>query len=297
MALVVTVICVSIVAGVFWWRSTLNDSTAALVGRFPDPDAPIVYVDVAALRTSGLLRRLLGSAAAEDSEYRDFVDAIGFDYRTDLDSALVCFDSDATFFLVRGRFQWRRFTSYALEQGGSCVNSVCSVPGSVPSIRISFLPVAQDILALASSRSHGAVYALNQRDRPVSWSIPDAPLWYSTTGEQLSNAGWLPDGAKSFVGVLRVAKRVTLSLVSDETGYAATIQAECPTAPEAKRLANKLTEVTRLLNSLIARQDQTPNPADFSGVLTRGVFRSEGARLLGRWPVSDAFIENITASN
>lgn len=297
MALMTTAACVFILAGVYWWRSTLNDSTAKLLERFPDPDAPVLYVDVEALRTSGLLRRLLGSTGTEDSEYRNFVGAIGFDYRTDLDAALVCFDSTATFFLVRGRFQWRRLTSYALEQGGDCVNSVCSVPGSVPSIHISFFPVTREVLALASSRGPGAVYSLNQRNGPVSWRIPEAPVWYSTTGKQLFAAGWLPEGAKSFVRALRSAERVTLALVSAETGYEATIEADCPSVPEAERLANELTAVTRLLTSLIQRQDQTPNPADLSGVLAGGVFRSEGDRMFGRWPVSDAFVKAIAATN
>jgi hypothetical protein len=40
-------------------------------------------------------------------------------------------------------------------------------------------------------------------------------------------------------------------------------------------------------------EHQTPNPADFSSVVTSGVFHHEGARLLGSWPIERAFVQNL----
>jgi hypothetical protein len=44
---------------------------------------------------------------------------------------------------------------------------------------------------------------------------------------------------------------------------------------------------------MIARERQTPNPSDLSGVLTSGVFRQEGTRVHGSWPLGPAFLENL----
>jgi hypothetical protein len=44
---------------------------------------------------------------------------------------------------------------------------------------------------------------------------------------------------------------------------------------------------------MIEREHQQPNPADFSGVLTAGVFHSEGATLLGSWPIERSFVQNL----
>jgi hypothetical protein len=62
---------------------------------------------------------------------------------------------------------------------------------------------------------------------------------------------------------------------------------------EANDLAAQLAAKTELARSLFAREHQTPSPADFSGVITSGVFRTEGSRLLGTWPIGRAFVQNL----
>jgi hypothetical protein len=44
---------------------------------------------------------------------------------------------------------------------------------------------------------------------------------------------------------------------------------------------------------LIEREHQKPNPADLSGFLTSGAFRSEGLRVSGYWRITRALIENL----
>jgi hypothetical protein len=36
-----------------------------------------------------------------------------------------------------------------------------------------------------------------------------------------------------------------------------------------------------------------PNPADLTGVLTAGSFRSDGNRVFGYWPIARTFVENL----
>jgi hypothetical protein len=67
----------------------------------------------------------------------------------------------------------------------------------------------------------------------------------------------------------------------------------CSSVQEANDLAAQLAAKTELARSLFAREHQTPSPADFSGVITSGVFRTEGSRLLGTWPIERAFVQNL----
>ena len=55
----------------------------------------------------------------------------------------------------------------------------------------------------------------------------------------------------------------------------------------------ELTRVTNLLRQLIARENATPNPADLSGVLASGTFRSDGKHVNGYWPIQPIFVENL----
>ena len=67
----------------------------------------------------------------------------------------------------------------------------------------------------------------------------------------------------------------------------------CRTQQEAADLASQLTSVTDLAKSLFARENKTPSPADFSGIVTSGVFHNEGLLLLGSWPLERAFVQNL----
>jgi hypothetical protein len=67
----------------------------------------------------------------------------------------------------------------------------------------------------------------------------------------------------------------------------------CRTPREAADLVTQFTAVTEMARSLFAREHQTPSPGDFSGVLTSGSFRTEGARLLGAWPIERSFVQNL----
>jgi hypothetical protein len=58
-------------------------------------------------------------------------------------------------------------------------------------------------------------------------------------------------------------------------------------------MAAELTKATAMVRDFIEREKQTPNPADFSGVLTSGTFAAQGRRVTGQWPIERAFVRNI----
>src|SRR6266700_569759 len=120
----VTALCGASVWGVIWYRSRAL-TPAALLRRMPVRDALVLYIDFSQLRRSGILPLLDGSKVGEEPEYKGFVRQTEFDYKQDLDAALVAFAPDGKFMLVRGRFEWKSLFAYATAQGGRCNNTFC----------------------------------------------------------------------------------------------------------------------------------------------------------------------------
>ena len=56
-----------------------------MVAILPRQDASVFYVNVGAIRDSGLLSDVSGPRVTEEQEYKDFVAQTNFDYQQDLD--------------------------------------------------------------------------------------------------------------------------------------------------------------------------------------------------------------------
>jgi hypothetical protein len=157
-------------------------SPRALLDRLPTKDATVLSVDFAALRSGGILKLLAGKA---EPEYLAFVKNSGFDYQKDLDAALVSFGPNAIYFLVRGRFDWNRLETYARDNGGSCYNRLCHLPGSKPERRISFLPLSSNLMAMAVAGDDLAAARLRDKNPQRPIEIPSDPVWISAQGSAL----------------------------------------------------------------------------------------------------------------
>jgi hypothetical protein len=291
--LLIAVICGLAIGGMVWYHSTTL-TPGALLKRMPATDALVMWVDFAALRRAGFLQLLAGAKSAEDPEYRSFVYATRFDYMNDLDSALVSFPrSGGAYFVVSGRFDWKSLRAYVAREHGQCVNSLCRVVGSTPDRHISFLPLRRDLMAMAVSTDPWAVNDLTG-SRPGPYpAMPEGMVWMRFPGSLPKSAGNLPDGARPFARIVENAPSVTVSFVPEGDRLAAKLEILCRTPQEANDLAAQLAATTEMARSLFAREHQTPSPADFSGIVTSGVFRTEGSRLLGVWPIERAFVQNL----
>src|SRR6266849_5717915 len=168
LAVLVVLICAAAV-GVSHWRSVSRPFNAvALVECLPPDQATHLYIDVGALRRSGLLDLLAGSKAAEEPDYRRFVEQTGFDYRTDLDAIAAAFFRGNVYLTLRGRFQWKPLSDYARAQGGQCRNTICTLPASRPDRNISFYPLKADVLAFSVSAEERGVTMIG----PSQWKKP-----------------------------------------------------------------------------------------------------------------------------
>jgi hypothetical protein len=286
-------LCVAVVAGIALTRMR-SGSPAALLGRLPSQGAVIVSVDFRSLRRSGALAVLAGSKMTQEPEYRAFVYQTGFEYLNDLDSALIAFRPNGTYFLLGGRFQWKTLKEYTVNNGGTCHNTLCRIQGSGPDRMISYFPLRPDVMALAVSGDASAATGMQGSKPPFKFDVPREPVWVLLPVATLKSNASLPPGARPFVRVLEGADSVLLAAGPDGKRWTVRLDATCHDARSAAALVTQLRDIAAQLRGLIAREGQTPNPSDLSGVLTAGAFEQRDAHALGRWIIEPEFLESLS---
>jgi len=297
MAIAVLVSAGGIGLGLYQRARILAASPAAMLQRLPARNAITLFLDFNALRQGGILKLVSPAKATEEPEYQTFVGATGFDYRRDLDLAAASFSNDGEFFVIKGRFDWNKLSAYAIAQGGTCEDRLCRMPGSTPQRRISFFPVQSNLMALAVSGDSLAATRLAHTEaaglavQPLD--PPSDPVWLSIPADSLKTTDRLPPGTRGFATALASADKILLSLGPQGQQLEARLAVTCRTAVDAAALTAQLQRVTALLQEMIARENQRPDPKDLSGVLTAGVFQQAGRRVMGRWPLPPVFLESL----
>lgn len=287
-------LCGLAVWGVARFRYHQLRTTADWLQRLPTQDAAVFYVDFAALRKGGVLEMLAGSKVAEEPEYKVFVMKTEFDYTRDLDAVLACFTPRAKYLVVRGRFDWNSLEAYAREQGGTCRDALCRMSGSTPDRKISFFPLRPDLMGLAVSPDDSAAIDLESTaTRRRALELPDAPVWVSIPRALLKSGSDLPAGTRMFAHTMEDADDVSIAMALSGNRFEARLNAQCRSGQQAAALAAQLTAITGMLREMIAREHQTPNLRDLSGVLTSGTFNQVGTHVTGSWPLEKGFVEGL----
>ena len=293
LVVIVVLLCGGALLFAHWKRDSRRYDAAALIACLPPDRSTHVFLDVAALRASGILDLIAGSKAEEEPDYRQFVMQTGFDYRTDLDAAAVGFLNGDTYFALRGRFDWKQLAAYAQSQGGQCVNAVCEMPASTPDRHISFYPLTSDVMALAVAKQERAVTMVgpNQWSKPPQ--VPPEPVWIEAPAFTFEDAKNLPAGTQSFLRPLAQAQKIVFAIGPEGQRLHLRLEVVCASREAADDLAAKLTSVTDELNKMLARDHMTPNPLDWSGVLTSGKFEQKAQHVTGVWPIERGFISAL----
>jgi len=294
LVLMVTALCGASVWGVVWYRSR-TITPAAMLRRMPARNAVVLYVDFRELRRGGILQLLDGSKVGEDPEYRAFVQQTEFDYKQDLDAALVAFAPAGKFMLVRGHFEWATLRAYVAAQEGRCNNTFCKVTGSTPDRHISFFPVQSNLMALAVSSDDSAALRMNETAPGPDPEIPNAPIWLSIPPSIMKSGQKLPDGTHMFASGLERAEAATLAVVPEGKRYAAKLNVRCSTDADAVQVRSDLAAATATLHKMIVLDRQTPDA--FATFLSSGTFSNEGRRVYGYWPIELAFVQTMLAGS
>jgi hypothetical protein len=297
LALLLIAVCTAAVAGVYLYRSRGGSNPSGLVSYLPTANATVVYVDVDSVRRSGILKMITGSKAAQDLEYRQFVDETLFDYREDLDAVAAAFKDGQVFFVLKGRFHWKNLMDYAIRQGGSCHNSFCTAPASRPNRRVSFYPVRPDMMGLAISQDDFAAYQVARNSGKLALTAPAKPVWMLVPALALRDSDSLPAGTKGYASALRNAEQILFSLGPQDDHLQISLNVQCRDANDASTLQKNCENTTDTLRKWIAREHEHPNPADLSGVLLAGTFRREDRRMFAEWPIPRAFVDAMVSES
>lgn len=252
-----------LVAGAFWLVFRSSASGAGLLQALPPGDGPVLFVDFEILRKSGVLDEIAGSPAAEEADYRNFVEATGFDYRRDLDKAAVAFLPQGNFFVARGRFSFDRLARYAQVSGGRCIKDVCSLIGSSRERQISF-------------------QLLDRRTLAVGVSAVDP---YSVTGVKFGNRS--PRDLRGAAWLL-----LPRSWLRPRPGLPLALNQNLNALSPANEAALSLGEGPSL--GLEAFCDDDAGAARVKAGLRGGEFRAEGKRVRGHWNLPADWWKSLT---
>lgn len=292
------VACALAAGGVYWFHRTHSVTTPSdLVVLLPTANASLVYIDVDAMRRSGILNLIAGSKAVEEPDYQRFVNETKFDYRQDLDAIAAAFKDGKVYFALRGRFHWQNLKDYVARQGGSCHGDFCVVAGSQPNRRISFYPLKHDVLAMAIGPDDFAAYQIASASQKLELTPPKEPLWALIPAVALRGMDSLPVAAKAYVPALQGAEQIIFSMGADPAQQLQLgVQVTCKDATAASALLTQFEGTTSALRQVLSKTNRKPDPTDLSGVLVAGTFHRSERQVYGAWPIPKAFVDAITGA-
>jgi hypothetical protein len=293
LAILLILICIGAIAGIYFYRTSGGYSPGEMASYLPLGDGALIYIDVDALRRSGILDLIAGKKAAADLEYTSFVDETKFDYRDNLDAVAALFKGDDVFMTVRGRFDWKSLMKYAKRHGGSCNNGFCTTEGSKPERRISFYPIRSDLMGLAVSRDSWAAYGITRKTARLPMTPPHEPVWAVLSGPMLKNFTSLPSGTGPFTAALENAGQMVFTVGEQGIHLELGVDVTCQTPDKASLLMNELQMNTDRLRRKLADERKDTNPDDLSGILSTGTFRREEREVFGTWPIRRSFVEAV----
>jgi hypothetical protein len=291
--------CALAAAGGYYWSHRAHGSARPkdLVVLLPTANASVVYIDVNALRRSGILNLVAGSKAVEDADYLQFVNETKFDYRQDLDAIAASFLDGKVYFALRGRFHWKNLADYAARQGGSCHGEFCVVAGSQPNRRISFYLLKRDVLAMAISPDDFGAYQIASASGKLALAPPKEPVWALIPAVKLQKMDSLPPAAKSYVPALQGAEQIVFSIGADPAQQLQLgLQVTCKDAAAASALLTQFQDTTSALGQVLTKAHRKPDPSDLSGVLVAGTFHRDERLVYGVWPIPRAFVDAMAGS-
>ena len=280
-----------LIAAIVWFKIHHSGGLSTqldLLARLPNEPAAVLSADFSALRRGGLLN---ARSIPLEPEYKAFLDGTGFDYRRDLDLVVASFSHSGNFFVARGRFDWAKLRKYAIQQGGSCYDELCRVQGSTPDRRISFLPLGEDVIAVAVSTDDLAATRLRKPNKALASQIPDKPVWMSIPGQSLSRPGALPEGIRVALSGLMETDRVLLTAGPGPRGIEAHLETTCRSLDSARTLESQLRSSAAILKDAVARNKT--NDETLAAVLSAGSFDRNAKKVTGTWRIDRSVIEGL----
>ncbi len=302
LTVVILLVC-GAVAGLYYYRKVTTQTPGQMISILPRQDASLFYVNVGAIRDSGLLSDVSGPRVTEEPEYKDFLAQTSFDYERDLDQLAGATTGDETYLLLAGRFNWRKLSQYARSHGGQCLQGVCSLPGSRANRWISFMPLRSNLMGLAISEKQRAVYSIGKLGSVTELSVPKDPVWITIPHVILARPHTMPPIAAALADAANSASSLTLSLANpaaqtgigglDQAAFVVRMEARFDSDTKAVDMESELVRATTLVKTMVDTRQAPAGPTDLASILMRGSFQNAGGVVTGSWPVSRDFVNSL----
>jgi hypothetical protein len=248
------------------------------------------------LRRAGVMKDLTGRTGG-DSEYQQFVRETHFSFQRDLDAVAGEISGPDQAFVLMGRLDWALLRKYAIQHGGRCAESICTVLSSHPGRQLAFTLIQPDVLLVrASAANSGPPSSAGRRREPLPMPSRDA-VWVSISPVLLHSPADIPPGLRLFAIVVQSAHPVVLSLGPASSGSKAAfelkLRAHCSNVAMADTMRNQLQIETNMIRLALAKQRKQPNEADLTGLVASGTFQVVDNDVIGQWPISKALINSL----
>ena len=302
LTVVILIACGAVVA-LYYHRKLTSEKTGQMVAMLPRQGASVFYVNVSAIRDSGLLTDVSGPRVTEEHEYKDFLAQTNFDYQRDLDRLAGATTGDETYFLLAGRFDWKKLTQYAQSHGGQCLQGVCALPASRANRWISFLPLRSNLMGLGISDNPRAVYSIGTIGSVKEVNVTNDPVWITIPHVILAKPHNLPPIAAALADAVGNADTLTLSLANpaaqtgvagmDQPAFVVHMAARFDSDTKAVDMESQLIRATNLVKTMVETRQAPAGPTDLAGILMRGTFQNGNGLVTGSWPVSREFVNSL----
>ncbi len=301
LTVVILIACGAVVA-LYYYRKVTTATPGQMISILPRQDASVFYVNVGAIRDSGLLSDVTGPRVTEEPEYKDFLAQTHFDYQRDLDRLAGATTGEETYLLLAGRFDWKKLSQYARGHGGQCLQGICSLPASRPNHWISFMPLRSNLMGLAISDKQRAVYSIGKIGS-AEVNVPKDPVWITIPHSILAKPHNLPPIAAALADAVGSATTLTLSLANptaqtgipglDQAAFVIRMQAGFDSDTKAVDMESQLIRATSLVKTMVETRQAHAGPTDLASILMRGSFQNAGGVVTGSWPVSREFVNSL----
>jgi hypothetical protein len=220
-----------------------------LIELAPGDATYIAYLDLANLRNEPLIDRLAAMAApvAVDHDYAEFVSATGFDYRRDLDRAVIAGSAGQMLAVAEGRFDQEKIKQYVLRSGrvereGDRAVYVMKSTTPGKSISLSFLGKNRIAIAQGGDLSERAMTShapLDPDMRERLSRVAGSPLFagFKVTSSLTASAAGTPAAG---IPALQSLRGVNFALKPDGEQMLISAEGECENPAEAQKLESSL---------------------------------------------------------
>jgi hypothetical protein len=316
------VVVVLAAAGYFFLhrRSVATDSmpgTAPTILSQLPPQAPyVIYADLAALRSSAFLTRLIALIPTpnEDPDYLEFVRSTGFDYTRDLDRVAIAIypttPLPTVVILADGRFDQQKIASYALRTGKTEQrdgHSMFVLPASTPGGEVTVRFIAADRIELVS-HPQGNTLATTEAANPTAAPMKErinrvagSPLFAVVRMDAVPKDAVIGTfRIDAITGSMQGVKWLTLSASPNQQNLNVALQGECESTLQATQLNLALgflrTMARAYLSDKNTRKQFTPQGADaLTKLVKQADISAAGNRLQLAVSLSPEILDGLAA--